>query len=51
MGIQHEYSLVERTADRELLPMAGSLGLGAALSSPLGGGVLTRKSRSPTEGA
>ncbi|WP_280891096.1 hypothetical protein [Streptomyces sp. LBL] len=31
MGIQHAYSLVERTTDRELLPMAESLGLGAAL--------------------
>ncbi|WP_257034335.1 hypothetical protein [Streptomyces sp. 1222.2] len=31
VGIQHEYSLVERTADRGLLPMAESLGLGAAL--------------------
>ncbi|MEC7057272.1 aldo/keto reductase [Streptomyces violaceochromogenes] len=50
VGIQHEYSLVERTADRELLPMAESLGLGAALWSPLGGGLLTGKYRSSTEG-
>lgn len=50
IGIQHEYSLVERTADRELLPMAESLGLGAALWSPLGGGLLTGKYRSSTEG-
>lgn len=40
-GIQIEYSLAERTADRELLPMAEALGLGVALWSPLGGGVLT----------
>ncbi|MFD0440941.1 aldo/keto reductase [Streptomyces chartreusis] len=49
-GIQIEYSLVERTADRELLPMAESLGLGAALWSPLGGGLLTGKYRGGTEG-
>ncbi|UUN26592.1 aldo/keto reductase [Streptomyces sp. FIT100] len=49
-GIQVEYSLVERTADRELLPMAESLGLGAALWSPLGGGLLTGKYRTSTEG-
>lgn len=29
IGVQAEYSLVERTADRELLPMAAGLGLGA----------------------
>ena len=44
-GIQIEYSLVERTADRELLPMAEALGLGVALWSPLGGGLLTGKYR------
>ncbi|MGC4997568.1 aldo/keto reductase [Streptomyces sp. DT195] len=50
VGVQHEYSLVERTADRELLPMAESLGLGAALWSPLGGGLLTGKYRRSAEG-
>lgn len=49
-GIQIEYSLAQRTADRELLPMAESLGLGAALWSPLGGGFLTGKYRSSNEG-
>ncbi|MGW1723485.1 aldo/keto reductase [Streptomyces sp. NPDC002306] len=49
-GIQIEYSLVERTGDRELLPMAESLGLGAALWSPLGGGLLTGKYRRGTDG-
>lgn len=34
-GIHIEYSLAQRTADRELLPMAEALGLGAALWSPL----------------
>lgn len=49
-GIQIEYSLVERTAERELLPMAEALGLGVALWSPLGGGLLTGKYRRSTEG-
>ncbi len=44
-GIQVEYSLAERSPDRELLPMAEALGLGAALWSPLGGGFLTGKYR------
>ncbi len=47
-GIQVEYSLAERSADRELLPMAEALGLGAALWSPLGGGFLTGKYRGET---
>jgi aryl-alcohol dehydrogenase-like predicted oxidoreductase len=45
IGVQMEYSLAERSADRELLPMADALGLGGALWSPLGGGVLTGKYR------
>ncbi|NMO02749.1 aldo/keto reductase [Gordonia sp. TBRC 11910] len=49
-AIQVEYSLVERSADRELLPMAEALGLGALLWSPLGGGLLTGKYRASDEG-
>src|SRR6185312_6787123 len=49
-GIQIEYSLAQRTADRELLPMAEALGLGAALWSPLGGGLLTGKYRESDAG-
>jgi len=49
-GIQVEYSLVDRTAERELLPMAQALGLGAALWSPLGGGLLTGKYRQGATG-
>jgi len=49
-GIQIEYSLVERTADRELLPMAEALGLAVTLWSPLGGGYLTGKHRRGEEG-
>ncbi|MCV7419998.1 aldo/keto reductase [Mycobacterium yunnanensis] len=50
IGVQTEYSLVERSADREILPMAEGLGLGAVLYSPLGGGLLTGKYRSSDEG-
>jgi aryl-alcohol dehydrogenase-like predicted oxidoreductase len=46
VGIQVEYNLIERTADRELLPMAEALGLGVAFWSPLAGGTLTGKYRS-----
>jgi aryl-alcohol dehydrogenase-like predicted oxidoreductase len=44
-AVQFEYSLLERTSDREILPMAQALGLGAAGWSPLGGGVLSGKYR------
>src|SRR5215467_11018708 len=43
IGIQIEYSLLERTSERELLPMARSLDIGVTSWSPLGGGVLTGK--------
>jgi aryl-alcohol dehydrogenase-like predicted oxidoreductase len=49
-GIQVEYSLAERTPERELLPMADALGLGVAQWSPLGGGVLTGKYRQSADG-
>lgn len=42
---QIEYSLVERTPDRELLPMAAAYGLATLGWSPLGGGLLTGKYR------
>ena len=44
-GLQIEYSLVQRTPERELLPMAAAFGLGTVAWSPLGGGVLTGKYR------
>ncbi|MFJ8476081.1 aldo/keto reductase [Kitasatospora sp. NPDC094011] len=50
VGVQFEYSLAERGADRELLPMAEGLGLGATLWSPLGGGLLTGKYRTGRAG-
>lgn len=43
VALQIEYSLVERTVEHELLPMAAELGLGVLPWSPLGGGVLTGK--------
>src|SRR5919199_1312552 len=42
-GIQIQYSLIERTPERELLPMASALDMGVTAWSPLGGGVLTGK--------
>lgn len=49
-GIQVEYSLVQRTAERDMLPMAEALGMAATLWSPLGGGLLTGKYRQSNEG-
>ena len=45
VGIETEYSLAERSAERELLPMAQAHGLGMLLYSPLAGGLLTGKYR------
>jgi aryl-alcohol dehydrogenase-like predicted oxidoreductase len=42
-GLQIEYSLIERTVERELVPMAKALNLGVTAWSPLAGGVLTGK--------
>ena len=42
-GLQIEYSLIERTPERELLPMAGALDIGITAWSPLGNGILTGK--------
>jgi len=43
VGLQIEYSLVERTVERELILMAKALNLGALAFSPLAKGVLTGK--------
>jgi len=43
VGLQIEYSLIERTVERELIPMSQALGLGVTAWSPLAGGVLTGK--------
>lgn len=44
-AVQLEYSLVERSVERELLPMAAAFNLGTVAWSPLGGGLLTGKYR------
>lgn len=43
VALQIPYNLVERTVERELIPMAEALGLGVVPWSPLAGGVLTGK--------
>jgi len=43
IGLQIEYSLLERTVERELLPMADYFGLSVVGWAPLGAGVLTGK--------
>ena len=45
VGLQIEYSLLERTPERELLPMARALGLTVTAWSPLASGLLTGKYR------
>jgi aryl-alcohol dehydrogenase-like predicted oxidoreductase len=50
VGLQLEYSLVERTPDRELLPLAEAFGFGTTVWSPLGGGFLSGKYRQGAEG-
>ncbi|MEV4343277.1 aldo/keto reductase [Actinoplanes sp. NPDC049596] len=50
IATQFEYSLAARDGERDLLPMAEHLGLGAAIYSPLGGGLLTGKYRHSSEG-
>jgi aryl-alcohol dehydrogenase-like predicted oxidoreductase len=42
-GLQVEYSLIERTVERELLPMSKALGLGVTAWSPSAGGWLSGK--------
>jgi aryl-alcohol dehydrogenase-like predicted oxidoreductase len=43
IGLQIEYSLLQRTVEQELVPMAQELGLGITPWSPLKGGVLSGK--------
>ncbi|MGB9235151.1 MAG: aldo/keto reductase [Terriglobales bacterium] len=42
-GLQIEYSLIERTVERELIPMAKAFNLGLVAWSPLAGGLLSGK--------
>jgi aryl-alcohol dehydrogenase-like predicted oxidoreductase len=43
VGLQIEYNLIERTVERELIPMAKALNLGLTAWSPLASGILTGK--------
>src|ERR1700693_4119105 len=43
VGLQIEYSLIERTVERELIPMSKALNLGVLAWSPLAKGVLSGK--------
>ncbi|MBW4541247.1 MAG: aldo/keto reductase [Myxacorys chilensis ATA2-1-KO14] len=47
VGLQIEYSLKERTSERDLLPMARAFDIGVTAWSPLGAGVLTGKYNKP----
>jgi len=43
VGLQIQYNLVERTSERDLLPMAHEFGISVTAWSPLAGGVLSGK--------
>jgi aryl-alcohol dehydrogenase-like predicted oxidoreductase len=43
VGVQAQYSLLDRTAERDLLPMAEAMGLGFLAWAPLGAGLLSGK--------
>lgn len=49
-AIEVEYSLLQRTTERDLLPMAEAYGLGVMAWSPLAGGLLTGKYRKGESG-
>jgi aryl-alcohol dehydrogenase-like predicted oxidoreductase len=51
VALQIEYSLIERTVEGELVPMARELGLGVTPWSPLRGGVLSGKYTRANAGA
>jgi aryl-alcohol dehydrogenase-like predicted oxidoreductase len=50
-ALQVEYSLLERTAERELLPFADAFGVAVTAWAPMGGGVLTGKYTREPDGA
>jgi aryl-alcohol dehydrogenase-like predicted oxidoreductase len=49
IALQIEYSLIQRTPERDLLPMAKAFDLAVTPWSPLGGGVLTGKYNQPPQ--
>jgi aryl-alcohol dehydrogenase-like predicted oxidoreductase len=50
VALQIEYSLLERTPERELLPMAAGFGLSVTAWSPLASGLLSGKYRVTEQG-
>ena len=50
VGLQVEYSLLQRTPERDLIPMAKSMGLALTPWAPLAGGALTGKYLKGEEG-
>jgi aryl-alcohol dehydrogenase-like predicted oxidoreductase len=50
ISLQIEYSLLERTPERELLPMASDFGVSVTAWSPLAGGLLSGKYRVAEQG-
>lgn len=48
IGLQVEYNLLQRTPERDLLPMARSLDLGVTAWAPMAGGALTGKYNNPS---
>ncbi len=50
VALQVEYSLIQRTPERDLLPMAKAFDLAVTSWSPLGGGVLTGKYNQRSQG-
>ena len=49
VALQIEYSLIQRTPERDLIPMAKAFDLAVTPWSPLGGGVLTGKYNKPAQ--
>lgn len=47
VSVQMEYNLLNRSIEKELLPMSIAFGLGVLTYSPLAGGILTGKYRNP----
>ncbi|MDM9382953.1 aldo/keto reductase [Chlorogloeopsis sp. ULAP01] len=43
IGVQVEYNLINRMAERDIIPMANDLHMGVVATSPLAGGILTGK--------